>query len=115
MRGYRRVSDEALIDDLARSIFESGEKTMLSYLSYGQYSIGIYQRRFGSWTKAVTLALEKIPISLGRNAGEVSCLSCERTFHSRDKRIFRVCDSCKSGDNWETTDLCSAEFIEREV
>lgn len=114
MGGYRRVSNDALIDDLAEAIFQSGEKTMLAYLTYGKYSTGIYQRRFGSWAKAVAIALERIPLSIGAYAGEVVCLSCETLFPSKDRRFFRVCDHCKSMDSWETSDLCSAEFIERE-
>lgn len=116
----QRISDEALLADIARVCREQGSTTNDTYRVHGKYSAGAVTDRFGKWKNALKRAgvrtdrdnhsphdtesddeADFIPLTKPKDR---KCLGCGVAIHS----INYTCGNCLKGnaslvfaDGWE--------------
>lgn len=95
-----KISKEALVSDMEK-IYETIGKipSRIDYAKYGEYSKGVYQRRWGSWNKALIEIFGKVKTKTGIPLHEVICPICRNPFMqktSSQKFCSRNCSAKNS-------------------
>lgn len=108
-----RVTDEEIIADMLAIYHELGYLTQSAYRTYGLYSEGIAERRFGTWARACQIA--NIPLTRRSKRlvpmTTTRCIHCDEWFdRPKDDPSCRRCKTCRRNqqyvkpvqEGWET-------------
>ena len=96
-------TDEELVADMLAVYHELGYLTYSAYRTYGLYSEGTAERRFGTWSRACQIA--NIPMT--RRSKRIipmvttRCVNCAEWFdRPKDDKSHRRCKSCRTALQW---------------
>lgn len=103
MRETTTPTNEEVIADMLAIYHELGYLTYSSYRTYGLYSEGIAERRFGTWRRACEIANIPMTRRSKRLIPMVTtrCLNCDEWFdRPTDDKSCRRCKTCRKAAQW---------------
>jgi len=96
-------TNEEVIADMLAIYHELGYLTHSSYRTYGLYSEGIAERRFGTWKRACEIANIPMTRRSKRLIPMVTtrCVNCDEWFdRPKDDKSHRRCKTCRKAAQW---------------